>query len=435
MHRREFLIRGTTGLAAAALGARGGALFGQHTADKPVRIGVIGVGNRGMAHVNNLLPMPDVTITAVCDLAQDNLARAVEKIQQAKGRAPATYGKSEEDYKRLLQRDDVDAVLIAAPTKWHCGMAVDAMKAGKHVGSEVPAGFTTDELWELVKTKDKTGKRYMLLENYLYTQQSMMIYEMVRQGAFGEPYYAEAAYLHDCRFMLFKKDGSLDWWGEWASKFYGSDYPTHAMGPVSKWLGINEGDRLSHCCCMMSKPRVLKEYTIKRFGPDSPQAELPWALGEFIATTIMTEQGRLIRMDYDVNSPRPALFPYVLQGTKGVFDSRLGVYLQEEQKEEKWEPMSKYADRFEHPYWKKEGSAAGKTGHGGGDYFVLRDFIEMVHQDREPWIDIYDAASWSVLFDCSRASIDKKGGTVEIPDFTGGRWKNSDWRKSNMRPA
>ena len=71
----------------------------------------------------------------------------------------------------------------------------------------------------------------------------------------------------------------------------------------------------------------------------------------------------------------------------------------------------------------------------GGDYFVLRDFVDMVRYDREPWIDVYDAATWSVIYHCSRLSIDRKGAAVEMPDFTGGRWKDANWRKDSSKPV
>ena len=56
----------------------------------------------------------------------------------------------------------------------------------------------------------------------------------------------------------------------------------------------------------------------------------------------------------------------------------------------------------------------------------------MVRYDREPWIDVYDAAAWSAIYECSRRSLDETNGTVEIPDYTRGRWKSTDWR---CRPA
>ncbi len=420
-------------MAAMAMGSAARAAVGQSESRPPVRIGVIGLGNRGRALLRLLLRMPSAAVTALCDMDEGALARAGEIVRRETGRQPAGYSGKAEAYRDLLGDDRVDAVLVATPTKWHCSMSVAAMKAGKHVGSEVPAGFSIEELWQLVETKEATGRRYMLLENYIYTRPNMMVYNMARQGVFGETYYAECAYIHDCRFMLFKQDGSLDWWGEWASRNYGHDYPTHGLGPVSKWLGLNEGDRMTQCCAMMSRPRVLAGYTRKRFGPESPQARIEWKNGDFTSVMIETADGRLIRTDYDVNSPRPMSNYHLLQGTQGVYDSRAGFYF--DGAREAWEPAEAWYDRYDHPDWRQSADDAARSGHGGGDYFAVRDFVDMARQDCEPWIDVYDAASWSAIYHCSRLSIDRRGASVEVPDFTRGRWRQRDWRKPATRPV
>ena len=64
-----------------------------------------------------------------------------------------------------------------------------------------------------------------------------------------------------------------------------------------------------------------------------------------------------------------------------------------------------------------------KSGHGGGDYLELLEFVEAVREDREPYIDVYDSASWSSLVELSARSIDAGDSSVEIPDFTSGKWK------------
>lgn len=429
MNRRTFLKTGAMSTLAAAAVARAAAA----RTDR-VRIGVVGVGNRGRGLLKILLGFPGVQVPAVCDLSEQSLDNASNIIVQAGGAPPARYGKGSDDYAAMLRRSDLDAVMIATPTKWHCSMAIAAMKAGKHVGCEVPAGFELDELWDLVRAKEETGRRYMLLENYLYTQRNMMIYNMARARLFGELYYAECSYIHDCRFMLFRKDGSLDWWGEFAKDSYGSDYPTHAMGPVSKWLGLNEGDRMEYCTSMMNRPRAIKHYTVSKFGADSPQAKIDFAVGDYTTVLIQTAAGKMVRVDYDVNSPRPVSHFYLVQGVDGVYDSRSGFYF-EGGKSEKWIPAGEYAEQYDHNYWRAAGTQARGTGHGGGDYFVLRDFVDMVREDREPWVDVYDAAAWSSIYACSRKSIDGRGASVELPDFTQGKWKDGAWRADHMRPV
>ena len=57
----------------------------------------------------------------------------------------------------------------------------------------------------------------------------------------------------------------------------------------------------------------------------------------------------------------------------------------------------------------------------------------MIREDKDPWIDVYDAASWSSLIFCSRLSLDRKGARVEMPEFTNGKRKDATWRK-DRRP-
>jgi hypothetical protein len=98
--------------------------------------------------------------------------------------------------------------------------------------------------------------------------------------------------------------------------------------------------------------------------------------------------------------------------------------------------VEKFLEKYRHPLWRKDAATALKTGgHGGMDYFCLRDFVDMVRCDRAPWVDCYDAAAYNALNQCSEKSIDAKGAPVEIPDFTKGKWKDPNWRKGRPSPA
>jgi len=381
------------------------------------------VGGRGTGLLKILLAIPGTEVPAICDIKRPHLERAQELVRRARGNTPAGFLKDEYDYRRMLERDDFDALLIATPARWHAVMAVDAMNAGKHVGSEVPGAHTMDECRDLVRTKEATGKRYMLLENYCYARQRMMVLEMARAGMFGDPYYAECSYIHDCRHLRFEPDGSLTWRGESKAKLFGNLYPTHALGPVAKWMNVNRGDRLVSLTSSMSEPAALRAYSGSRFGPDSAAGKIDWKCGDMCVTLIKTAKGKLITVYYDSDSPRPASIFCLIQGTKGVYDSRQGVYLEGRSPSHRWEAADGYLESHDHEYWRERGDEARRTGHGGGDYFVVSDFVEMVRWDREPFVDVYDSATWSAIMPLSAQSIRDGGASVEIPDFTGGRWK------------
>ncbi|HBR20151.1 MAG: hypothetical protein A2Y13_09285 [Planctomycetes bacterium GWC2_45_44] len=429
--RRDFLKYSGLGLGLAVSSLASTKVydvFGQAGDSKTINIGVIGTGARGRSLMEVLLLIPGVKVPALCDINQANLDKGAMIVKGYAGNTPEGYSKGPYDYRRMLERDDLDGVMIATSVKWHVPMSVDAMKAGKNVGCEVPVGYTLEELWELVKTKEKTGRHYILLENYNYTRDRMMICNMARQNIFGEPYYAECGYIHDCKNLCFNPDGSLTWRGERAVDNYEHPYATHSLGPVSKWFGINEGDRMEYLTTMMSPPKSLHLYAVEKFGPDSPAAKINFKRGDFYTTTIHTSQGKVIRLDFDYMSNRPAEMYYLMQGTKGTYNSRAGIYLKGGK--EQYESTTNYQDKYDSPCWKESTSAAGKAGHGGGDYFVIRDFVEMVRQNKEPWIDVYDAAAWSSIGHCSKLSLDGQSKPVEMPDFTKGKWKDTNWRKT-----
>ena len=135
---------------------------------------------------------------------------------------------------------------------------------------------------------------------------------------------------------------------------------------------------------------------------------------------VRTTQGKLIEVRYDTATPRPAgMGQYSLQGTKGAYESAFGirnVYLEGTSPAHKWEPLDKYYDQYQHPYWKTEGDVAKTTGHGGGDWFVMKDFVNAVRSGQSP-IDIYDGVAWTSIRPLSEQSIRAGSKPVEVPDF------------------
>ena len=126
--------------------------------------------------------MPGVEVPAICDINQESLEKNILVVEKARGKRPEGYGRNEEDYKRLMDRDDLDAVIIATYWQWHTPMALYAMKAGKYAGVEVPIGITMDELWQLVKTQEETKVPCMMLENWSFRGENLVVLNMIRAG-------------------------------------------------------------------------------------------------------------------------------------------------------------------------------------------------------------------------------------------------------------
>ena len=85
-----------------------------------------------------------------------------------------------------------------------------------------------------------------------------------------------------------------------------------------------------------------------------------------------------------------------------------------------WQPLWSLADRYEHPRWRAEGSAAEATGHGGGDYFVLVDFLAALLDGARPAVDVYDARELVVDRPAVRGVREGGGAPIEVPRFRRG---------------
>ncbi len=410
--------------------------------NKKVRLAFIGVGQRGMNHLEQVTYRDDVEITAICDIDPIAINQTLAEIKKAGRKEPAVYKKDATDYLNLLKRDDIDGVVISTPWELHVPMSVASMEAGKYTAVEVSATVTLQESWDLINAHEKTGSHCMILENVCYRRDVLAVLNMIRKNMFGEMLYAHCGYQHDLREVKFNNGKQVYGGGvEFGEKGYseakwrtqhsvdrnGDLYPTHGLGPVAHWLDINRGNKFNYLTSTATKARSLHKYVVEKGGENHPNAKVNFKLGDIVTTTIQCENGENIVIMHDTNSPRPYSLGFRAQGTEGIWmDDNDSIYLQKESKKEhSWEPFGPYQEKYDHPLWKKHADAADKAGHGGIDFFVIRAFIEAIKNKTAPPIDVFDAAAWSAISPLSELSIARGSSPVEIPDFTRGRWKTN----------
>jgi predicted dehydrogenase len=424
--RREFLGTAAAASAGLALGKR---LLAEKESEMAVRVGCIGVGARGTFLMDTMLAFPDVEVLAVCDINAGNATQAQNIVEKKTGNRPEAYTKGGNDWKRLLERDDLDAVVIATPWELHAPMAIAAMRAGKYVGLEVPACQTVEDCWGLIKAHEETGVHCMFLENVNYFRNTLAVTRIIREGLFGDVMHCQAGYQHDIRFLAFKDDGTLTWRGENMARLNGNLYPTHPIGPVAWMMNINRGDRFTRISSMSTGPKCLKEFAIKKFGPDHPLAKRDYALGDTNTSIIETANGRTVTLYFDIVTPRPYDMIFRIQGTKGTYEGNHdAIYIDGvSPKEHQWEQFTpKYSEKYDHQIWRELGEEALKNGgHGGCDYIMIHQFLKAVRAKAAPPIDIVDGVTWSAIVGLSVESVAKHGQALEFPDFTRGQWKTS----------
>src|SRR5690554_4534498 len=279
-----------------------------------VRVGFIGLGMRGPGAVRRFTHIPGTEIVALCDLHEDRVEKTQAILEAAGLPRAAGYSGSEEVWKELVERDDIDLVYIVTDWKRHADMMIYAMEQGKHVACEVPAAMTMDEIWDIVNTAEKTQKHAMQLENCVYDFFELTTLNMVQQGLFGEVLHAEGAYIHDLSdFWEYYQD---DWRMQYNKEFRGDVYATHGIGPAAQALDIHRGDKMDVLVSMDTKAVNIPEHLINKRGVDRDSAYM-FANGQHTMTMISTENGKTIHIQHDVASPRPYSRMYQLSGTKG----------------------------------------------------------------------------------------------------------------------
>jgi hypothetical protein len=431
LSRRSFLELGA--MATAALGINQ-STAATHTDPKTVlglrftaanpRIGFIGTGGRGTSLLEDFLAA-DAQVNAICDIVVEKAEHARSLVEKAGQKAPSLYTKGDYAYEQLAARDDLDLVVIATPWDWHTRMAVFVMEHGKHAAVEVPAAGTLEDCWKLVDTSEKTQRHCIMLENCCYGYNETLILNMVRAGRFGDPLFGEAAYIHDLREELFSTKGEGLWRRTAHTQRDGNLYPTHGLGPVANYMGVNRGDRFLYMVSMSTPQRGLDEYRKSHLQPSDPRMAEKYVTGDLNTSLIKTANGLTITLKHDVANPHPYDRINVIGGTKGVFaDYPPRIYLEGQKGSEEWSTIDSFKDEYENLLWKKEGEIARKLGgHGGMDFIMCYRLLQCMREGLTPDMDVYDAAAWSAPGPLSRLSVSDGSAPVKFPDFTRGLWK------------
>ena len=381
---------------------------------KQLKIGIVGC--RGLSTLLGFNSIPDCRVEAMCDL-DDNLL----KIESEKNGFPHTY----RVYEDMLM-SDIDAVVVSTPMQSHTEYAMMALEAGKHVLSEVTAGVTMDELFWLCEAVEQSGKTYMYAENYCYMPYVQQIRQMVRAGMFGDVYYCEGEYLHDVKELTrynygLHQSGRSSWRRYWQLGKRGCFYPTHSLGPVMQWF---EGERIKQVASFGSGHHVGAEQGLRQ--------------DDTSVTMCQMESGKLARIRVDCMSPRPHNMTYYqLQGTRGVFETprgfgdQLKICLTKDSAnygEAKWESLDNYSSYLPERY-RAATSEQNAAGHGGGDFFLVQDFVDAIRTGQKPDIDVYQACEWTAVGLLSELSVQNGGRTMDMPNFR----KNMPWEEQVIR--
>ena len=363
-------------------------------------VGIVGAAGRGGGFRAGL-EANDARVAAVCDIREEELPACAERLG-----ASETYT----DYAEMIEKADLDAVVVGTPMPCHAEQAVLALDRGLSVLSEVTAAVSLEECRRLVETAARSGGVYMMAENYAYMKPNVLVKELVRQGLFGEVYYAEGEYLHELKGL----NEITRWRRRWQTGVDGITYGTHSLGPILQWMA---GDRVVRVCC----EGCGNHYRDPR---DEPYCQ------DTCVMLCKTARGALIKIRVDMVSDRPhAMTNYQCQGTDGAYESARGgpvdkgkLWLRSLSEKPKWFDLDTLVnlDDFVEAHmpeiWRNPPEAALKAGHGGGDFFEIRDFVRAARGEAPCPIGIHEAMDMTLPGLVSQESVGRGGEWMEVPD-------------------
>ncbi len=400
--RRQFLEDvGAAALAGAALPlAAAGGVTPRAPSEKAVRVGVVG-GNFGSQFQWHL--DPNCKVTAVCDLRDDRLDQMVK-----------TYGPAAryKDFRQFLKHPDLEAVAVFTPAPLHVWMATEAMRAGKHVISAVPAGMSVEELELLLETVQKTRMKYMMAETSYYRPQVITCREWARQGKFGTIFYTEAEYHHEGLIpLMFDERG----FPTWRHGFPPMHYATHCTGivvPITgerlvevQAIGWGDGHEIL-ATNEYANPFWNATAFFRTSGGHSSRVSIFWHLAAG-----MTERGSIYGtlMSYIMERPEgsPNTLAQISKEGKTVIDANGypegEVKIQEYKEPTHWEVLP--------PPMRVQ------TGHGGSHTFLTHEFISSILEDRWPTVNVYEAIAYTMPGIIAHQSALRGGELMKIKDY------------------
>lgn len=355
--------------------------------NKRIRLGIWGLG-RGMSFFQTCSSL-NIDVVAGCDYVPYMRERFARD-------CPGAFVTDNED--EFLARD-FDAVLLATYCPAHAKDAIKALAAGKHVLSEVTAFYTLAEGVALVEAVQKSGKVYNLAENYPFQPSMMWLRRQWAQGLFGELQYAEFEYVHECRSLCYTYNGGgpvqpghlMHSWRSWLNFHY---YCTHSLGPIM----YISGQRPTRVVALPGRPHLAGYPVDKTEG-----------MGGATPSLINMSNGSVVRnlmgaTTNDTHSQR-------IWGTLGAAElghQGLVLRLGGGGSSPKM-PVTPALDEL--------GQLAAKTGHGGGDFWVMYYFArQILTGEKAPW-DIYAAADVTIPGILAVRSSMENGQAYDVPNF------------------
>lgn len=361
--------------------------------DKVVKFGVVGVA-RGKDIANGMIGEKNMHLRAICDRDKARLESAKDHFEREKGVKELICFENYED----MLASDIDAVIIASGANAHVPMVIQALDAGKHVLSEVPAVNSVEEA-QILKNAVRSHPelKYMLGENCCFWRFVEEWKKIIDKGLIGEPVIIEAEYLHHEFNSKEKWDLSHDSEGNpnWRVYLNSIQYLTHELGPILYMLGDDS-------CVSVSGFAPDFETVPYKVGKSNEMAVFKTAKGAIIKIFI----GFGVHVGFDHN--------FTIYGTKGSLETDRNKMIFDAHSYGRFYDVIK--EKIELPFSTRYPEEK-DDGHGGCDTQMIKAFAKCIIEDTKPPIDVDMGIQMSIAGLYAQESVEKGSIPIKIPRF------------------
>jgi predicted dehydrogenase len=366
---------------------------------EPVRVGIVGLGF-GKEFIPIYRDFAKSEVVAICKRNKAELDAIGDEFGIS-----ARYTK----YEDMLKNDEIDAIHVVTPILDHASMSVAALESGKHCACTVPMGVTIEELEEIIRAKNASGKYYMMMETAVYTREFLYVKELAESGKLGRIQFLRGSHIQNM---------GLEGWPEYWKGFPPMHYGTHAIGPLLALAKTRAESVVCHGSGSISKERAEKYGS--PFAVETATFKLENSNIVAEAARALYETVRQYRESFDVYGDKLSWeWSQVEDDGHVQFDGGEEAHKMEAPDTDKLlsDDIAKYTLR-EQILDADHVSFIQGAGHGGSHPHMVQEFIDAIVEEREPFPDAIRSADWTAAGICAHESALHDAARVEIPDFS-----------------
>jgi predicted dehydrogenase len=311
-------------------------------------------------------------------------------------------------YEDMLEDDEIDAIHVVTPILDHAAMSEAALQAGKHCACTVPMGVTIDELLRIVRAKEASGKRYMMMETAVYTREFLFVRGLKESGRLGRIQFLRGSH---------QQDMGLQGWPEYWIGFPPMHYGTHAIGPLLSLADARAESVVCHGSGEVAPERARRYGS--PFAVETATFRLEGSNVVAEATRSLYETVRQYRESFDVYGDRCSWeWSQVEDEDHALFEHGESVRRVKVPDTDDRLPqeIARYTLR-EQVLDRDHVSFVQGAGHGGSHPHLVHEFISSIVEDREPMPGVVQSADWTAAGICAHESALRNGERVMIPCF------------------